>query len=492
MNPDTEYQLMRDASSTFLSEVFLDQEGEAYAVVAHNGHYANVRVDSRDFQDILVRVSLEVIGRPCRSTTLKRIHQTCRAMALGNRRELHYRVAPEGESLLIDLGTRSWEAVKFEASRWAIISHPKPPFRRSGHEAPLPYPESGGEVAEILDFLPIDDPNDQVLIRVWLPLALLPHVSCWFLVFHGVRDSGKTETARVLQALVDPHTIPSLHMPSQSRDLIVSLMQHFLPVYDNLGKLRANLADILSQASTDFGGLLRKLYTDASGKSFRFRRTAIFTALEVPTDKPDWLSRCLLVRFPGGLNGLGKSDLWRRFEQVRPRIFGAMLDSLSHALQIEKDLPAGNDSDLGRFRDWNRIGLACALAQGISESQFRAALREAVSRQRRQVTNNQPIAKAILELMEHHTIWKGSPTQLFRDLEPIAELERLDKDPSWPKYVATMGKALLAIVPELRAEGIEIQQEQRGKNRDRYYIIRKTAKEPDHLRLVGDHHASTE
>jgi len=169
-----------------------------------------------------------------------------------------------------------------------------------------------------------------------------------------------------------------------------------------------------------------------------------------------------------------------------------MLDSLSHALQIEKDLPAGNDSDLGRFRDWNRIGLACALAQGISESQFRAALREAVSRQRRQVTNNQPIAKAILELMEHHTIWKGSPTQLFRDLEPIAELERLDKDPSWPKYVATMGKALLAIVPELRAEGIEIQQEQRGKNRDRYYIIRKTAKEPDHLRLVGDHHASTE
>jgi len=172
MNLDTEYNLMLSAVSTFLSDVFLDQEQEVYAVVAYNGHHANIRVDSRPFSDLLVRASLEVIGRPCSPTTIKRIHQTCRALALGNARDLHYRVARDGESLLIDLGTPSWEAVRLEASGWSIISHPRSPFKRTGHEAPLPYPERGGDMTEILDFLPLEDSTDQIIIRVWVPLAL--------------------------------------------------------------------------------------------------------------------------------------------------------------------------------------------------------------------------------------------------------------------------------------------------------------------------------
>jgi len=489
---DDEYQWLISTLAAVVEDVFLDQEGSAWVVIGNDGYYRNVAVKSDEFEDLLIKLSLRAFGEPCKSGTVKKLRRACRGLVSSERRELQYRVARQGESIIIDLGIPSWEAVRVDTSGYEVVSLPSPPFRRSGHEAPLPVPVRGGEVSEILPFLAIENPIDQLLLQVWLPTALVPDILRPFLVFHGPRDSGKTISARLIQNLVDPHTTPDLHMPSKSRDLIVDLQQHYLPVFDNLDKLRGNLADILSHAASNFGAVLRKLYTDDSGKSFRFRRTAIFTALEVPADKPDWLSRCLLIAFKEIPDPQDEEELWNRFNAVHPRILGAMFEALHQALKTYRDLTPIIDPGSGRWRDWNRIGTACALAQGISESDFLAALREAVARQHSQVTDNQPIAKAIFRLMENRSKWEGSPTKLFQELGPIAERERLDRDPAWPRYIATMGKALIAIMPELKAEGIDVTQDLRGKNRDRYYIIRKIATEQEYLKLVEGHQASEE
>jgi hypothetical protein len=61
-------------------------------------------------------------------------------------REVHVRVAADGDDIYVDLADAGWHAVRVTALGWSIVQSPPVRFRRAAGMRPLPFPERGGSI----------------------------------------------------------------------------------------------------------------------------------------------------------------------------------------------------------------------------------------------------------------------------------------------------------------------------------------------------------
>ena len=88
------------------------------------------------------------------------------------------------------------------------------------------------------------------------------------------------------------------------------------------------LADAACRLATGggFGG--RDLYSDHDEATFDATRPIVFNAIpDLGAARPDFLDRALIVEFPDMTPEMRRDEaqFWSDFEQVRPRILGALL-----------------------------------------------------------------------------------------------------------------------------------------------------------------------
>jgi hypothetical protein len=93
----------------------------------------------------------------------------------------------------------------------------------------------------------------------------------------------------------------------------------------------------------------RQLYTDDSLRQMTFKRAIAFTSIAAPLrgDLADRTIRVDLARIPADQRRT-ESELLARFEQMRPRLFGALLDMAAETLQY---LPQVKPGKLPRMAD---------------------------------------------------------------------------------------------------------------------------------------------
>ena len=77
-------------------------------------------------------------------------------------------------------------------------------FRRGSNTAPQVVPQSGGNVADVLDFLPPMSEPDRLLVQVYLVTCLVPDIPHPIPVISGQKGAAKSTFSRVLRRLVDP------------------------------------------------------------------------------------------------------------------------------------------------------------------------------------------------------------------------------------------------------------------------------------------------
>src|SRR5208283_1681157 len=386
-----EVQILLELLSEILTEVFIDQVGKTCMVITRDMYSKNVRLDSAAFDDLVLKMAVRSSGLAPKPGVMKLLKLTLRGIASGGR-PLHQRVARTNhETVIVDLGRLDWTAVEISASGRRVVNPSNSPFVRGATAAELPIPENGGSLDELDEFIPTDDFTSLLLIKVWLVTCFIPDIPRPVAVIIGIRGSGKTETSRLIQGLIDPQIVPGRHMPRTERDLVIALQSAYLPLFDNVRRISPVQGDIMAQAVTDFGFVVRRLFTDATPQVHAFRRTALITGLEVPTSAPDLLSRCLLIEFTGSRR-LAPIQQWvTRFQALRPRLFGAALDALSKAMRLRATLEPVTEVD-HRLADWMEWAVAVGLALGASRDQCLAALAEMKYRQHLHAIGAQPIA----------------------------------------------------------------------------------------------------
>jgi hypothetical protein len=452
-SPPNKFKKLLATFEEMESTVFLDQYGAAWACMKINDHQENLRLKSAAFKGHLLKCYVadhdEGVGRE----TMTQVTDLLAARA-EEKRSLFNRFAWVNRKLYIDLGTPDWVCIEIDAEGYRKIQLGVPLFRRYPHQQPLPEPECGGHVQDVLKFLALKDEAVQILLLVWLCTAPLEHIPRPGIVFHGLQGSTKSTAQEIMRSLIDPSSTPLLSLPKDSGEFVQLMNHHAVVSIENIGRLPIWASDDLCRAVTGAGFLKRMLFSDDDDVIYSFQRTFLMNGINVPGTRPDLLDRTILIELPrlAPEERLTKEELQRGLEQARPRIFGAMLEVISKAMRTRPPIKL---TGLPRMADWCKWGCAISEALGIDHQRFLSAYHRNVGYQHEEVINAEPLCQALLHFLGDKTQWCGEPAELFTNLKEIGEQMDLTKE-GWPKATHTMSRKLNSLAHNLAEVGIKV------------------------------------
>ncbi len=448
-------------------ELFHDDLGEGFARVPVGQHREVWRCRSRDFRRWMAGRFYQSEEKAPGSDALTAALNVIEAKARfdGEEHRLHNRVALHDGAIWCDLADREWRVVRITAGGWSIVTDPPILFRRHSHQRPHPEPVRGGDLRDLLRFVNLRDPSQELLLLVYVVCCFVPDVPHPIPVLHGPQGAAKTTLFRMVRRLVDPSAVEVLSFPRDPAELVQQLSHHWSPYYDNVTEMPGWISDALCRAVTGEGFSKRELYSDDEDIVYQFRRCIGLNGVNVAARKPDLLDRSILF----ALEPITPADrrpeeaLWRDFEAARPGLLGAIFDVLAKAMALR---PSVRLPGLPRMADFALWGCAVARALGHSEQDFLAAYEGNTEARNEEALQASPVAAMVVELMEAQSEWEGTPSELLADLEKLAEEHRVNtKAAGWPRAAHSLSGRLNEVRPNLAAVGITISRRRDGTHR---------------------------
>jgi hypothetical protein len=344
----------------------------------------------------------------------------------------------------------------------------------------LPEPQRGGSIDELRPFVNVrtdDDGRDFALAVGWLVASLRPKGPYPLLAVQGEQGSAKSTLARALRSLIDPNSAGLRSQPKDLRDLAIAANNSWCLSFDNLSKVPGWLSDGMCRLATGGGFATRALYTDGEEIIFDAQRPILINGIDSVATRSDLLDRSILLSLPRLTQYRQESVFWLDFERSRPRILGALLDSVSTALrhigEIESDVPV-------RMADAARWVQAAESALPWEPGLFGVAYE-----QNRQDANiialqESPFAVELGVFMQEKGVFEGTASELLKLLaERVNETtKRLD---GWPKSARGASSILRRIAPNLRGLGYRVD-----------FPPRKSDKRPIRIQAPGTPGSSAE
>jgi hypothetical protein len=213
---------------------------------------------------------------------------------------------------------------------------------------------------------------------------------------------------------------------------------------------------------------VRQLYSDADEALFDACRPVLLNGIEDFVERPDLADRAILLTLKAIPEEQRQPEvaIWAAFEKERPRILGALLDAASHGL---RHLPETRLQKLPRMADFAIWATACEEAlwpAGTFMSAYSGNLMAAID----EVIEADPVASAVLVLIETRTEWTGTASELLGALGDVAG-EKITKSKSWPPSPKALSGRLRRAGTFLRKKGVEITFDREGHARTRTISI---------------------
>jgi hypothetical protein len=463
---DQRSQLQRLIEIGTSCTLWRDRDGEAYVTLANGGHVEHHRVNSESFRNWLRKAygekyAVKSGGRSIKqmpgTAALKEAVEALQSLAITDGREqpAAFRVAGSRKEILIDLGQPDWRVAK--VTREGVVIVPNPGLFRPGGQHPLPMPanEVDRKIGDLRRLVNVSD-EDFVLLVGYMLAAFGPGPYP-ILIISGAEGSAKTTLCRVIKRTIDPDKADLRTPPRSVEELMIAARQSFLVAFDNVSFLPPELSDAMCRLST--GGTLAKrtLYTDADEFVISACRPQLLNGIpDTLASRSDLLDRSILLKAPAIANCDRKAEdqFWREFEEARPYIFGHLLKGLQAALRHATEIVI---DDAPRLVDFVKFAEAGCRALGFKEWEFTEAYtlnRESASRE---LIEDNPVARAMILLVQSGEKFVGTATQLLDRLEWHACSEfKLKQHPKWPKDATRMSAVLRRCARPLRQAGVEI------------------------------------
>ncbi len=436
-------------------ELFHDPDQHGWASIRVDGHWENHPIRSRPFQLFLLRTYYRETGNSPGAQAIRAALELFEAKALfdGEESPINLRVANHRGKLYLDLCYRPWRAVEIDAQGWRIVDRPPPRFHRTRGSQPLPAPERGGGLEELRRFLNVDH-QGWILIKAFLVATLRPSVPCPILVAKGEQGAGKTTACRIISALIDPRTGALRGVAREVRDLTAAARNSWIVCFDNLSHLPEELADAACRLATGggFGG--RELYSDHDEATFDATRPIVFNAIpDLGAARPDFLDRAVIVEFLDMKPEMRRDEaqFWREFEEVRPRILGALLDAVVAGLGNLPNVTLEQPPRMADFALWVK---ACEESLGMKPGEAMTAYQSNRTETHNLALESSLLYEPVAELANEG--FSGTVAELYDRLNRMKS-EGVRRSVRWPKAPSALGSALRRMASNLRAVGIDIQ-----------------------------------
>lgn len=379
----------------------------------------------------------------------------------GDKIALFNRVGWHGEALWYDLADKDWRAVKITGAGWEIISRPSIIFRRYSHQEAQIAPEAGVNLKDILKYVNITDPDQQILFLVWIVSCFIPGFPHPVPYIYGPQGSAKSTISKIVRSLVDPSTLEVLSFPRNEVELVQILSHNWTVLFDNVSYISEDISDMLCKAVSGGGFSKRELYTDDDDIIYSFKRCIGINGINLMAIKPDLLERSILFELDR-VSEAGRrqeKEILAEFETAKPGILFSIFETLSKAMRIKTDIKL---LSLPRMADFTVWGCAIAEASGLGQETFLDAYKRNISGQNKEILYEDPVASLILDFMDDRDEWAGTATKLLEELRFMAseDVKRI-----LPKAPNHLSRILNQLKTNLEIASIKISKDDGKKQR---------------------------
>jgi hypothetical protein len=446
----------------------------AYAVVPQNDHEEVWPVRSRGLRRWLRLQYHKETGRLPGSTPLQEAIDTLedKAMIGGPARQVFTRVGECDGKLYLDLADDQWRVVEIDAEGWRVLSRPPVLFWRPRGARPLPVPESGCNLQPLREMVNVASEADWLMLLGYLFACLRPTGPYPVLLPTGEQGTGKSTLARIIRRLVDPSTVDLRAAPKDVRDLGIAAKNSWLLPFDNISHLPEWLSDGLCRMSTGGSTTTRQLYSDDEETTLPMCRPVVITSIVDVASANDLLERAVYLHLTPIADTARRTetDLWREFDEYRPRVLGALLSAVSAGLALLPGIRLPSQPRMADFAVWAE---ACVRGAKCSPGAFLDAYagnRQAVNAQ---ALEGSAVAQAILERFGEGGTrgFRGTAQELLTLLNEH-DPEASEKVKQWPKSPRALSSQLRRTAPNLRQAGLTVELgEREGKTRQRIIVL---------------------
>jgi hypothetical protein len=469
LEPDAESgardgQKPRKSAATRLVELaqgfvfFHDPQNRAFVRLQVTNHVEVWAVNSSQFRNLLAKIFWKKMRKAINRNALADAVAILAGIACHDSPEepVFLRVAPHGESILIDLCDPQWRVVEVTPDGWRVLDKSPVPFIRTGamRPLPLPVPAEQGSLNPLWELLNVT-PAQRPLVVGALLNYFHPGGPYFVTNFIGEQGTAKSCAAKIVRMLVDPSEIPLRSPPREERDLLVQAANNWCVALDNLSGLQPWLSDGLCRLATGGGHSARQLYTDGEEFSLSVKRPVIMNGIDDAASRPDLAERALQIELETILDEhrISERRLWQKFEDARPVIFSALLNGLACAL---RNLPKLELNGLPRMADPTQWATAGETTFGWQQGTFLTAYLTNLTEGAIASVEAHPVGIAIRQLLDGTPEWLGEPRQLLDALNGVASKE-LTEARNWPKNPRSLSSCLRRLAQALRRSGINLE-----------------------------------
>jgi hypothetical protein len=211
---------------------------------------------------------------------------------------------------------------------------------------------------------------------------------------------------------------------------------------ENLSVIQPWLSDALCRVSTGSGFATRELYTDADEAIFAVQLPVVLNGIVEVVIAGDLQDRSIVLTLPRIEKYASEDDLWDEFERARPRILGALLDVVAHAMANER---AVEIAELPRMADFARWTAAACGALGWDPDELLDAYADNRTAANEITLDASPLVAPLRQLGN----FEGTATELLAALVEIAG-DGAARSKVWPKSPSALSGALRRLAPNLR------------------------------------------
>jgi hypothetical protein len=224
--------------------------------------------------------------------------------------------------------------------------------------------------------------------------------------------------------------------------------------FDNLSWIKAKLSDDLCTLATGGGLAKRELYSDSDETIIHVCRPIILNGIEDVVTRQDLLDRSIYITMPRIPDGRRRpeADLLREFEQLHPRILGALLDAAVIGLQRKDTIELQGLPRMADFAKW------AAAALGDEGPGFLAAYRANKDSAVKDSLEGDAVVLSLIGFLEiKQGEWSGTATELLALLNTMTGYSYKRPPAGWPRAPNALSGIIRRLAPALRKVGIIVE-----------------------------------
>ena len=319
------------------------------------------------------------------------------------------------EKIYYALSDETRRAVKATKDGWKLLREPKVRFLNIKSAKAQVVPQKGGNLLNLLKpYFNLKD--DTFLLFVICLVQYFSQKSDHFvMVISGPQGSGKSTATDIVRELVDPSQINKNLTPKNEDDLKVNLSQNYMVSIDNSKPLSEVMSNTICAAVTGASASKRKLYTNTEEVIMRMHPVVVLNGINIIPEKSDLIDRSLLfeTRKISQQNRLTESELLTGFRDDKPKIFGAILDTLVKAIEL---YPTISVEKLHRMADAHKEMIAIAMALGIQQDEFQRILDTNIKHLQQVYSGSNEFVDFVVDYVLRHGKQEGPTSRGFEKM----------------------------------------------------------------------------